>query len=82
MVLKNYRIAKTEQELALWLKNQRKSRGMTQRDLASELGCAHTFVDKVEDGMRGITVAEYLAYCQCLGVSPYDGIEALRARKN
>ncbi len=59
-----------------WLKEQRVSQGLTMRELAEKLGTRHTLIGKVEQGERRLDVIEYLRYCEALGSSPEDGLQA------
>ena len=68
-------------KLVGWLKQQRPSRKMTMRDLASGLDKPHSFVAKVEQGERRLDVLEYVAYCNSLGVSPLKGLKATFSSK-
>lgn len=77
MVLKNYDTKKIEKRLASWLREQRMGAGLTQRSLAAKLGCPHTFVAKIENGERKITVSEYMVYCKSLGIQYSNGLEYL-----
>jgi transcriptional regulator with XRE-family HTH domain len=48
----------------------RKRRGLTQRQLASRLGRAHSFVGKVESGERQLNVLEFCELANALDISP------------
>ena len=54
------------------LVDARESAGLSQRDLASELGVPHTWVSKVETGERRIDVIELCWFCRACGVDPSD----------
>ena len=50
----------------------RRSRGMTQRDLATALGKPPSFVGKVEAIERNLSVLEFVAWTAAIGVDPSD----------
>ena len=50
----------------------RKAAGMTQRDVAAKLGKPPSLVAKVESVERNLSVLEFLAWTQAIGVSPED----------
>lgn len=54
------------------LVNARKSKGMTQADLAEALNKPQSFVAKVENGERRIDVIEFIDIAAALGVSTAD----------
>ncbi|MEN9464839.1 MAG: hypothetical protein RL217_1020 [Pseudomonadota bacterium] len=64
-------------ELVQWLKAERIQAELTMRELGARLGAPHTFVQKTETMERRLDVAEYVAYCQALGVNPEDGIRLI-----
>ena len=48
----------------------RKDAGMTQRELAKELGREHSFVSRIELGERRLDVVEFYWVCQACGQDP------------
>jgi transcriptional regulator with XRE-family HTH domain len=46
--------------------------GLTQRDLATLLHRAHSFVGKIESGERQLNVLEFCEYANALGISAPD----------
>lgn len=48
----------------------RKAAGMTQRDVAAQLGKPASFVAKVESIERNLSVLEFMAWTRVLGVEP------------
>ena len=48
----------------------RKAAGMTQRDVALQLGKPASFVAKVESIERNLSVLEFMAWTRVLGVDP------------
>lgn len=51
----------------------RKSKGLTQQDLAARLGKPQSYVSKFENGERRIDVIEFLEITKAMGVG-YEGI--------
>jgi transcriptional regulator with XRE-family HTH domain len=63
--------------LIVWLKGHREAQKLTMRQLAEKLGVPHSYVGKIEQAERRLDVAEYLTYCEALGVSPIDGLKVI-----
>ena len=63
------------QKLLSWLRSMREERHLTMRDLAGKMNKPHSFIAKVEQGERRLDVVEFVEYCNCLGVSPFDGMK-------
>ena len=59
------------------LKSQRADAGLTMRELAKELGKAHSFVAKVEQGARRIDPVEFIAWCRGCGTDPVSAFREL-----
>lgn len=71
-----------DQHVGRMLRLFRKSRGMTQSDLAHEVGVTFQQVQKYERGSNRIGASRLWEFCQVLGVSPSDffaGLEAMDA---
>jgi transcriptional regulator with XRE-family HTH domain len=49
------------------LVEMRKSKGMTQRDLAQKLNREHSFVWRIEKGERRLDMLEFFWVCKALG---------------
>jgi transcriptional regulator with XRE-family HTH domain len=54
----------------------RKKAGITQTELAAELGRPQSFVAKYESGERRLDVAEYLMIARALAADPYRVLRA------
>ena len=65
------------ERLIAWLKANRKSQGLSMRELASRLDVSHSFIGKVEQQERRLDVVEYMQYCKALGVSPAKGLKVI-----
>ncbi|MGI2177438.1 helix-turn-helix domain-containing protein [Shewanella frigidimarina] len=63
-----------------WLKAARIERGLTMRELASELGVPHSYVGKVEQCERKLDVLEYVYYCKALNEDPLKGVKILSGK--
>jgi len=63
--------------LAYWLKHQRKARGLTMRQLAEIINEPHSYIGKIEQGLRRLDVVELVWYCRYLGVDPREAISAI-----
>lgn len=61
-----------QQELCRVLVEVRKSRGMTQGDLAARLGCQQSLVARLESGERRLDVIEFVAISRVLAIAPGD----------
>ena len=50
--------------LATWLKQQRHAKGLTMRQLAEIIKEPHSYIGKIEQGLRRLDVVELVWYCQ------------------
>jgi transcriptional regulator with XRE-family HTH domain len=57
----------------------RKERGITQQQLAEQLGELQTYVSKVEQRHRRLDVLEFCEWAQALAVDPVPLLEAVSA---
>jgi transcriptional regulator with XRE-family HTH domain len=63
--------------LATWLKQQRQAKGLTMRQLAEIINEPHSYIGKIEKGLRRLDVVELVWYCEYLGVDPKNAIDAI-----
>jgi transcriptional regulator with XRE-family HTH domain len=56
---------------------RREASGMTQSDLAARLGKSRSFVGRLENGHRRITVVEFMTLAKILRFDPYKLISTL-----
>lgn len=63
--------------LAAWLRQQRKAKGLTMRQLAEIISEPHSYIGKIEQGLRRLDVVELVWYCRSLGVDPKFAIDAI-----
>ncbi|MBL4646154.1 MAG: transcriptional regulator [Hyphomicrobiales bacterium] len=59
------------------LRYERKSRDLTQHDIAQRLQVYKSYVTKYETGERRIDVIEYLAIAKAIGCDPYELLRQL-----
>lgn len=62
---------------AKWLKEQRLAKGLTMRQLAEIIQEPHTYIAKIEHGVRRVDAVELVWYCNFLGVDPKSAIDAI-----
>jgi len=48
----------------------RKVRNLTQRDIARRMGQPRSFIGKIENGTRGVSVVEFVEICRAIGTDP------------
>jgi ribosome-binding protein aMBF1 (putative translation factor) len=48
----------------------REQADVTQRELARRLSRAHSYVGRIETGVRRLDVPEFIEWCECLGADP------------
>lgn len=63
--------------LLQWLRDQRKEKGVTMRELGERLGVIHSWIGKVELGERRLDLIEYAQYCRALGLDPHEGLDLI-----
>lgn len=64
--------------LTLWLREQRKEKGYTMRELADRLQVSHSYIGKVEQNERRLDILEYVKYCEALEIEPKNGLMILQ----
>lgn len=52
--------------LGVWLRDQRKAKGLTMRDMAAISGKPHSYFGKIEQGIRGLDILEFIDLCDWL----------------
>ena len=65
------------QFLLTLLLEARNAVGMTQKELAAQLGRPQSFVSKTENGERRLDVIEFLDVCRALGVDSYGMLKRM-----
>ncbi len=63
------------------LKEKRESLGLTQRELASEIGVIYSLIGKIETGDRRLDFLEMIHYCRLLDIDPHDMVTMIEEMK-
>lgn len=66
------RIRDTDIEVGKRLKNLRKASGLSQGDIAENLGVTFQQVQKYENGSNRVSLGTFILICKALGASPMD----------
>ncbi len=69
------------QDFVAWLKKAREDKGLSLRDVGQIIGRHHSIIGNVEGLSRRMDVAEFIVYCEALGVDPSDCIEYLKSQR-
>lgn len=69
--------SQNSQVLTTYLRDSRKSAGLTIRQLAKKMDVHHSIIGKIETGERRLDVIEFIEYCSVLGIAPNTVIEKL-----
>lgn len=70
--------ADLRKEAGRWLKERREARGLSQRQLAEQIGVEYyTFVSQLETGRGRIPPDKYGVWAEALGMRPRDFVLAL-----
>ena len=76
--LNDPKVQDLRREAGLWLKKLRERRGLSQRQLASQLGTEYyTFISQLETGRGRIPPARYRQWAEILGVEPAEFVKTL-----
>ena len=54
--------------LGNWLREKRKAKGLTMRDMAAISGLPHSYFGKIEQAQRGLDIIEFIELCGWLGI--------------
>ena len=63
--------------LGNWIREQRNAKGLTMRDMAAISGLPHSYFGKIEQGIRGLDILEFLQLCQWLEISSVDSLKLI-----
>jgi len=66
--------------LSIWLRQQRRLRGFTMRQLAKSLGVHHSWIGRVEQGERRLDMVEFVSLCREIGCDAREGLDLVMAR--
>ena len=61
--------------LGNWLRDQRNAKGLTMRDLSAISGKPHSYFGKIEQGIRGLDILEFLELCVWLRIDQTNAIK-------
>lgn len=70
--------SQSSQVLTAYLRDSRKSAGLTIRQLAEKMDVHHSIIGKIETGERRLDVIEFIEYCRILGLEPNEIINKLK----
>lgn len=57
----------------------RKAKGLTQHEVAHEMGIKQPMLSKLEAGQQRLDLPDFIRYCRAVGLDPRDCIESLSA---
>lgn len=55
----------------------RKDKNHTMRTLSEAIGVPHSFIGKIENQQRRLDIAEFVLYCEGLGVDPVEAFRGM-----
>jgi len=62
----------TNEALIEWLKQERKKKGLSLRQVGELIGRHHSIVGNIETQVRRMDVPEFYEYCRLLELNPHD----------
>jgi len=65
-------------KLTAWLRSMRIEKSITMEKLASEMGCAFSFISKYETNQVRLDVLQYFEICSILQIDPAEGLKLLK----
>lgn len=71
----------TNEAFVAWLKQERRNKGLSLRQLADLIGRHHSIIGNIETQVRRMDVAEFYEYCEKLGLNPEDCFRFIKATK-
>ena len=63
--------------LGNWIREQRNVKGLTMRDMAALSGLPHSYFGKIEQGIRGLDILEFLELCRWLNLPPLKSLQSI-----
>lgn len=69
--------SKEQSALRKILKDKRVSLGLSQRELAEQIGVVYSLISKIETGDRRLDFLEMIEYCRMLDIDPHDVIDQI-----
>lgn len=64
--------------LGNWLREQRNAKGLTMRDMAAISGLPHSYFGKIEQGIRGLDILEFIELCNWLNIDAQKGLKEIK----
>jgi transcriptional regulator with XRE-family HTH domain len=64
--------------LGNWLREQRNAKGLTMRDMAAISGLPHSYFGKIEQGIRGLDILEFIELCNWLNIDALKGLKEIK----
>jgi len=66
-------------ELITWLKSCREKKGISMRELATQLDVSHSWIAKIEQLERRLDIMEYVRLCNSLKIDPGKGLAIINS---
>ena len=76
-----YNMKRDRYLLVQYLKELRKAKGITQKELAQKMGCSQQRISKLEHHNRNTTLDTFLGYCHYLGIDIFQLIQGIEQKK-
>ena len=70
-----YNMERDRYLLVQYLKELRKAKGITQKELAQKMGCSQQGISKLEHHNSNTTLDTFLSYCHYLGINVFQIIQ-------
>ena len=67
--------------LGNWIREQRNAKGLTMRDMAAISGLPHSYFGKIEQGIRGLDILEFIELCKWLSLPPVKSLQFIMELK-
>jgi hypothetical protein len=64
-----------------WLKQAREDKNLSLRNVGEIIGRHHSIIGNVETKVRRMDVAEFIVYCEEIGLDPHDAIEYIQRKR-
>lgn len=72
-----YNMGQDRYQLVQYLKELRKAKGITQKELAKKIGCSQQGISKLEHYNSNTTLDTFLGYCHYLGIDIFQLIQVI-----
>lgn len=76
-----YNMERDRYQLVQYLKELRKAKGITQKELAQKMGCSQQGISKLEHHNKNTTLDTFLGYCHYLGIDIFQLIQGIEQKK-